>query len=52
MNGTPIEDSNSLRIHVASSQPGTQATLTVWRDGREEQVRVTLAELPPPTRRT
>jgi Do/DeqQ family serine protease len=52
MNGTPIDDSNSLRIHVASSQPGTQATLTVWRDGREEQVRVTLAELPPPTRRT
>jgi Do/DeqQ family serine protease len=51
-NGTPMDDSNSLRIQVASAQPGAAVTLTIWRDGKEQQVRVTLAELPPPQRRT
>ena len=51
-NGVPIDDSNSLRIQVAGAQPGAAASLTFWRDGKEQQVRVTLAELPPPQRRT
>ena len=45
-NGTPVTDSNSLRNQIASTQPGTEVTLTVSRDNREQQVRVTLAELP------
>ena len=45
-NGAPVTDSNSLRNRVASAQPGTEVTLTVSRDNREQQVRVTLAELP------
>jgi Do/DeqQ family serine protease len=52
INGTPIEDANSLRIQVANSQPGSQGTLTVWRDGREQQIRVTFGELEMPERRT
>src|SRR5215207_6512129 len=45
-NGAPVTDSNSLRNRVASTQPGTEVTLTITRDNREQQVRVTLAELP------
>jgi S1-C subfamily serine protease len=30
---------------VASTDPGSQVTVTVWRDGREQEVRATLGEL-------
>ncbi|HEX8476051.1 MAG TPA: DegQ family serine endoprotease [Pyrinomonadaceae bacterium] len=46
LNGAPVADSNSLRNQVARTQPGTEVALTVLRDGREQQLRVTLAELP------
>jgi S1-C subfamily serine protease len=51
-NGAAVDDSNSLRIQVAGAQPGAAVSLTYWRDGREQQARVTLAELPPPQTRT
>ena len=46
-NGTPVNDSNSLRNRVASTQPGTEVTLTTFRNGREQQVRATLGEFIP-----
>jgi len=46
LNGSPITDSNSLRNQVARTQPGSEVTLTISRDNREQQVRVTLGELP------
>jgi len=48
VNGTPVNDSNDLRNRIAAFQPGTEVTLTIWRDGREQQVRATLAELQMP----
>ena len=45
-NGAPVSDSNSLRNMVARTQPGTEVTLTISRDNREQQLRVTLGELP------
>ncbi|MFL6255845.1 MAG: DegQ family serine endoprotease [Pyrinomonadaceae bacterium] len=45
-NGTPVTDNNTLRNAVARTQPGGVATLTVLRDNREQQLRVTLGELP------
>ena len=45
-NGTPVNDNNSLRNAVARTQPGSTATVTVTRDSREQQLRVTLGELP------
>ena len=45
-NGTPVNDNNSLRNAVARTQPGSNATITVTRDNREQQLRVTLGELP------
>jgi serine protease Do len=46
-NGKPVEDMNDLPRLVAASKPGENATLTVWRDGREQELKVTPGELPP-----
>jgi serine protease Do len=51
VNGQPVANSNAFRNRVASTQPGTPVTLTIVRDGREQQLRVTLAELTPETAR-
>jgi serine protease Do len=45
IDGKPVEDSNSLRNQIASTQPGTEITLTVRRDGSEQPIRVKLEEL-------
>jgi serine protease Do len=45
INGVKIEDSNGLRNVVASSGPGAQVTITVLRDGHEQQLNATLDEL-------
>jgi S1-C subfamily serine protease len=44
-NGTVVNDANELRNLVAATQPGTDVTLDILRDGREQQVKVTLGEL-------
>jgi S1-C subfamily serine protease len=44
-NGNQITNGNSLRNLVASAGPGAEATLTVLREGREQQLRATLDEL-------
>jgi serine protease Do len=46
VNGSPVADYNAFRNVIARTQPGTEVTLTVSRDGREQQLRATLAELP------
>ncbi|MBV8859867.1 MAG: DegQ family serine endoprotease [Acidobacteria bacterium] len=50
-NGTPVTDNNTLRNAVARTQPGNVATLNVSRDNREQQLSVTLGELPVDTAR-
>lgn len=47
LNDTPINDSNELRNRVAGTAPGTQVTLNVIREAREQQFRATLGELVP-----
>lgn len=49
-NGNPVVDPNALRNAVAGTAPGSQVELTVWRDGREQGLRVTLGELSAQTR--
>jgi S1-C subfamily serine protease len=44
-NGTAVNEPNELRNLVAGTQPGTEVTLIILRDGREQEVRVTLGEL-------
>ncbi|MDQ1610799.1 MAG: serine protease Do [Pyrinomonadaceae bacterium] len=42
--GTAVNDVNSLRNRIASTAPGTDVSLTVVRDGREQQLKATLGE--------
>jgi serine protease Do len=46
-NGKDIADTNDLPRLVAAAKPGEKATITVWRDGKEERLEVTPGELPP-----
>jgi Do/DeqQ family serine protease len=46
-NGTEVNEPNVFRNLVAGTAPGTEVTLTIQRDGREQQVRVTLGEFTP-----
>ena len=52
VNGRQITDHNNLRNVVASTAPGTNVTVTVLREGREQRIPVTLAELPSTTAST
>ena len=36
VNGAPAADSNSLRNRIAGLAPGSRATVTILRDGRQE----------------
>jgi serine protease Do len=47
IDGTPVSDSNAFRNRVASSGPGTEVTLTILRDNREQKIRATLGEFNP-----
>jgi len=47
LNGTQVNDPNSFRNLIAATAPGTEVTLTVKRNGGEQQMRVTLGEFTP-----
>lgn len=49
LNGTAVNDPNPFRNQVASTPPGTEVTLTIQRQGREQQVKATLGEFTPET---
>lgn len=49
INDQPIGDSNNLRNIIAATAPGTPISVTLFRDGREQTVKLTLAELPSST---
>jgi serine protease Do len=46
LDGRPVDDPRDLQLRIAEESPGTTVNLTVYRDKRERQIRVTLAELP------
>jgi len=45
VDGKAIERSSELPPRIAAIKPGTQATLTVWRDKSEKSVRIKVGEL-------
>jgi serine protease Do len=45
-NGNDISKLRDLPHDVAADSPGSQAALTLWRDGKETQVNVKLGEMP------
>jgi Do/DeqQ family serine protease len=47
LNGEKVEDSNTLRNRVAGTAPGSEVTLKIQRDGKEQDIKVTLNEASP-----
>ncbi|WP_029042691.1 Do family serine endopeptidase [Cucumibacter marinus] len=45
VNGQAVESSRALSRMIAALDPGTPVDLTVWRDGGEQQIEVTLGTL-------
>ena len=45
LNGSPVRNSNELRNEIAELLPGSQARLTVVRNGTEHQMTATLGQL-------
>jgi serine protease Do len=46
VNGQPVDSANDLRLVISGMAPGSTAKLTIWRDGKTQDVNVTLATLP------
>jgi Do/DeqQ family serine protease len=44
LNGKDVSDTNEFRNQIAGMAPGTEVTLTIWRDSAQQQVRVRLGE--------
>ncbi|MFC7399704.1 Do family serine endopeptidase [Chelatococcus sp. GCM10030263] len=44
--GKPVSDARSLSREVAAHAPGSNLSLTVWRDGKTETMTVKLANMP------
>jgi len=52
LNGSPVNETNAFRNQIASMAPGTQVTLSLLRDNREQKITATLGEFKPETART
>jgi Do/DeqQ family serine protease len=52
LNGTQISEPNTFRNMIAGIAPGSEVTLTVRRDGQEQQVRAKLGEFTPQAEQT
>ena len=50
LNGAPVEDSRSLRLHIAGTPPGQTVQLGIQRGQTKQTYSVTLAELPADTK--
>jgi len=46
LNGVAVNDGNAFRNRVAGTQPGSSISLTVLRDGHEQELTATLGERP------
>jgi len=44
--GQPVNEENPLNSYINKKKPGESATLTVLRDGKEQQIKVTFEEAP------
>lgn len=52
LNDAPVSETNAFRNRVASNAPGSQVTLTILRDNREQKITATLGEYNPATARS
>jgi serine protease Do len=47
LNGQPVESANDLRLRISQTAPGSSVKLLVSREGKTQDMNVTLGELPP-----
>jgi S1-C subfamily serine protease len=45
VNGQEVNTPNSLRNRIAMTEPGSEVTLTIIRDGKEQEIKLRLGEL-------
>jgi Do/DeqQ family serine protease len=45
LNGKDVDDANTLRNEIAGMKPGTDVTLSILRDGKQQDLRAHLTEL-------
>jgi len=46
VDNSPIADSRALSLRIARIKPGETVTVSVWRDGQQQDISVTLGQLP------
>lgn len=46
VDGHPVTSSNALQLTISSMSPGTTVKLSVWRDGKKQEIPVTLGTRP------
>jgi serine protease Do len=46
LNGETVDSANPLRLAISQTSPGSTIKLTIWRDGKTQDINVALAELP------
>ena len=46
VDGQPVKDSRDLSLRISNIAPGKTVKVTLWRDGAQQDVDVTLGELP------
>ena len=46
LNGQPINSANELRLRISQTAPGSVVKLQIWRDGKTQDINVTLGQLP------
>jgi serine protease Do len=46
VNDQPVSAANQLQVQISQMAPGTSVKMKIWRDGKAQDVNVTLGELP------
>jgi serine protease Do len=46
LNGQEVSGANQLRLNISQTPPGSTVKLKVWRDGKTQDMNLTLGELP------
>lgn len=47
VNGQTVSSANDLRLKISQTAPGTSVDLTIWRDNKTQDVKVTLTQTEP-----
>lgn len=46
VNGNPVKDARDLAVQIGGMAPGATVNVTIWREGAEKSISLTLGEMP------